>query len=101
MSDTQPRWRRWRKSEYLVSREGRVVKERRGQAFLNVPSALNKCGKPTVQLKVDGIYSTYVVERLVGELFCGSYSKDKIPHYKDGNRENVNPKNVKWKNRGE
>jgi hypothetical protein len=44
-----------------------------------------------------GTYTTNVrIARLVGEVFCKAYRPDRNPIYRNGDRSDCRPKNLKW-----
>lgn len=53
-------------------------------------------GSLTVNTRQDGCPASRRVARLVGEVFNHGFHPDKRPTYRDGNRANCTPTNLKW-----
>lgn len=53
-------------------------------------------GTLTINTSQDGIHASRRVARLVGEAWCKNYRPYLRAFYKDGNRENCHPSNLKW-----
>jgi len=63
--------------------------------------SLNRNGSPTFTVKKDGYNTNVSLARLMGEVFCKDYSPELAPRYRDGDKTNCLPRNLKWVSRSE
>ena len=80
-------------SNYQVNKLGQVRNKSTGQV-LAIHS--DSKGHLVVNIKIDGYGTSRRVSRLVGEVFCQSYSPDLFPSYRNGNPNDCSPSNLLW-----
>lgn len=76
---------------YKISNTGRL----KSGSLIRKPSK-DKNGSLVITVRKDG-YSTNVrIARLVGEVFCRGYHPGLRPIYRNGDRSDCRPRNLKW-----
>jgi hypothetical protein len=53
-------------------------------------------GSLTVALRIKDYNTTVRIARLVGEVFCKAYRPDRRPIYRNGDRSDCRPCNLRW-----
>lgn len=78
---------------YIITKEGSIISKYTGkQVYVHV----NKKGYNFVRLYVDGKSKTYLVHRLVAQLYIPNPDNKPEVNHKDGNKSNNNDWNLEW-----
>ncbi len=78
---------------YIITKEGSIISKYTGkQVYVHV----NKKGYHFVRLYVDGKDKTYLVHRLVAQLYIPNPDNKPEVNHKDGNKSNNNDWNLEW-----
>lgn len=78
---------------YIITKQGSIIsKYTSEQLYVHV----NKKGYNFVRLYVDGKSKTYLVHRLVAELYVDNPDNKPEVNHKDGNKSNNNDWNLEW-----
>jgi len=78
---------------YIITKEGSIISKYTGkQVYVHV----NKKGYHFVRLYVDGKSKTYLVHRLVAELYVPNPDNKPEVNHDDGNKSNNNDWNLVW-----
>lgn len=101
-------WRRYGFSKYEVSTEGNIRKmayrDDKGR-IIEYPKMItkyrNKHGVYCVNIEIGGKKTVRTVHKMVAEVFIKNTYKSKHATFKDGNKENLSRKNIRWQKIGE
>lgn len=78
---------------YIITKEGSIISKYTGkQLYVHI----NKKGYHFVRLYVDGQSKTYLVHRLVAQLYVPNPDDKPEVNHKDGNKSNNNDWNLEW-----
>lgn len=79
--------------KYEVSNTGKIR-----MVWRKTPISLSKDsnGHLVFNVNIDGVQGSRRVARAVGEAFCPSYKPHLRPIYRDGDKTNCIPSNLKW-----
>lgn len=78
---------------YIITKEGSIISKKTGkQIYVHV----NKKGYNFVRLKCNGNGQTFLVHRIIAEVFLPNQDNLKEVNHKDGNKSNNNHWNLEW-----